>query len=84
MMENGTACSENDSAVLKLIFKKKKHERYSWLRIKEQWELMGIGLYLIYSACDTVEIWLRMETIQNCHEISLRYFSYWNQGLSIT
>lgn len=24
MMENGTACSENDSAVLKLIFKKKK------------------------------------------------------------
>lgn len=23
MMENGTACSENDSAVLKLIFKKK-------------------------------------------------------------
>lgn len=48
MMENGTACSENDSAVLKLIFKK-KHEPYSWLRIKEQWELMGIGLYLIYS-----------------------------------
>lgn len=31
MMENGTACSENDSAVLKLIFKKKNmNDIHDW------------------------------------------------------